>query len=68
MTYHGKYKRMELPECPVCGMYAGKRMMSETEPPQYYVVCEVCGFKTRPHPTQSAASHEWTKRKRVGKD
>lgn len=66
MTYLGKYKRMVLPECPVCGMDAGKRMMTENEPVSYYVVCEVCGFKTRPHPTQSAATNEWTRKKRKG--
>lgn len=66
MTYLGKYKRMKLPECPVCDMDSGKRMMTENEPVNYYVVCEVCGFKTRPHPTQSAATNEWSRKKRKG--
>lgn len=66
MTYRGKMKRMDLPECPICEMDAGKRMMTEKEPVSYYVVCEVCGFKTRPHPTQSAATNEWSRKKRKG--
>ena len=64
MTYRGILKRMDLPECPACGMDSGKRIMTDQEPPSYYVVCELCGFKTRPHPTQSAATKEWAKKKR----
>ena len=64
MTYRGILKRMDLPECPVCGMDSGERIMTDQEPPSYYVVCELCGFKTRPHPTQSAATKEWLRKKR----
>ena len=66
MTYRGKLKRMDLPECPICGMDAGKRMMSTNEPVSYYVVYEICGFKTRPHPTQSAATKDWQSKRRKG--
>ena len=65
MNYRGVYKRQDLAECPVCGMDAGKRMMTGREPEQYYVVCEICGFKTRPHPTQSAATNEWSRKSRT---
>lgn len=61
MNWRGKYKYLDLKPCRACGMDAGARKASETIPEKYYVVCEVCGFKTRPHPTQSAASKEWNR-------
>lgn len=66
MNYRGQYKRDGLPECPICGMDSGKRIVREGIREDYYVVCETCGFKTKPHPTQAAASHEWAKLKRKG--
>ena len=59
MNYRGKYKRVPLRECRICGMDAGERKVTEEEPARYFVVCECCGFKTKPHKTQSAASKEW---------
>lgn len=59
MTYHGQYKRVDLKPCRVCGFDAGKRMVTENEPAKFFVVCEVCGYRTSPHPSQNAASREW---------
>lgn len=59
MNYRGKYDRVELKECRVCGMDTGKRMVTETVPEKFYVVCEICAFKTKPHKSQSAATKEW---------
>ena len=51
--------RMALPVCPKCGMDSGKRLISDTVPEKYFVVCETCGYMTKPHPTQTAATKEW---------
>ena len=52
--------RMTLPVCPNCGMDSGKRLISDTVPGKYFVVCETCGYMTKPHPTQTAATKEWS--------
>ena len=49
---------MTLPVCPNCGMDSGKRLISDTVPEKYFVVCETCGYMTKPHPTQTAATKE----------
>ena len=59
MNFRGQYKRKPLPPCRVCGMDAGARKVTEKVPEQFFVVCECCGFKTRPHPNQGAATKEW---------
>ena len=59
MNYRGQYRRAPLKECRVCGMDAGKRMVTEDVPEKFYVVCEICAFKTKPHPNQNAATKEW---------
>ena len=51
--------RKALPVCPNCGMDSGKRFISDTVPERYFVVCETCGYITKPHPTQTAATKEW---------
>lgn len=59
MNKRCRYFRKALPVCPKCGMYSGRRMVSDTNPEKYFVVCETCGFRTKPHPDQSAATNEW---------
>lgn len=59
MNYKGLYHYTQLKNCRICGMDAGERMVSETVPEQFYVVCKVCGFKTHPHKNQTAATKEW---------
>lgn len=60
MNSRNSYFRQELPCCPRCGMYSGRRVaMIETNPEKYFVICEMCGFQTRPHPSQAAATREW---------
>ena len=59
MNYRGKFKFSQLNPCRVCNMDAGERMMTETLPEKFFVVCRVCGFKTRAHASQSAATREW---------
>lgn len=59
MNYRGKYDRTELKTCRVCGMDAGERMVTERVPEQFFVVCRICGHKTKPHKTQAHATREW---------
>lgn len=60
MNYRGQRTRAHLPVCPVCGMDSGERMVADGKvPEEYYVVCQVCGFRTKPHPTPNAAGREW---------
>ena len=59
MNSRGIYNRHPLKECRVCGMDAGMRMVTEELPERFYVVCEVCAFKTRAHKSQGAATKEW---------
>lgn len=66
MNYRGQYKRDGLPLCPKCGMDSGKRVVIEGSNEQYYVVCETCGYRTKPHPNQVAATHEWARKGRKG--
>ena len=51
---------MTLPVCPKCGMDSGKRFISDTVPERYFVVCETCGYRTKPHGSQSTATKEWS--------
>ena len=59
MNYGGRYRRMEPKPCRVCGMYSGIRKVTTKVPEKFFVVCEVCGYKTHPHNTQSGATREW---------
>ena len=59
MNYKGHYTRTPLHLCRVCGMDAGQRMVTTTTPERFFVVCQICGFKTRPHKSQNAATKEW---------
>ena len=63
MNYLGKHKYKELAPCRACCMYGGQRMVTETSPEKFFVVCRVCGFKTKPHKTQAAATAEWNWRR-----
>ena len=64
MNYRGKNKMTELKECRVCGMDAGERMVTVKVPEEFFVQCMICGFKTKPHKSQSAATKEWNGDKR----
>lgn len=59
MNYRGKYNRQPLKTCRECKLDSGLRMVTETVPEKFYVVCQSCGFKTKAHSTQSAATKEW---------
>lgn len=59
MNSFGKNRFRKLYECRACGMDSGLRMVAEAGPERFFVVCQLCGHKTKPHTTQSAASKEW---------
>lgn len=60
MTYQGRNRYHELKGCPKCGRYAGRRKTNAMED-MFFVVCEVCGYKTKGHTTQHAATAEWNR-------
>ena len=64
MNSYGKVRYKDLRECRVCGMDSGERMVKEGSNEAYFVVCRSCGFQTKPHKTQSAATHAWNGGKR----
>lgn len=59
MNRNGRRYPSTLKNCRVCGMDTGERMVTESFPEKFFVVCLCCGFKTRPHKTQNAATFEW---------
>lgn len=59
MNYKGIYKRNPLNPCKKCHMDAGQRRVREGAEDQFFVVCSACGYCTKPHKNQSAASKEW---------
>ena len=54
--------RMVLPVCPKCWMDSGDRkvLYGNGAQEKYFVVCSTCGYMTKPHPTQTAATKEWS--------
>jgi hypothetical protein len=64
MNHRGIYNRHPITECPECCMDAGRRMVTDTVPEKFVVVCDVCGYRTKAHPTQAAATNEWNKKRR----
>lgn len=64
MNYHGQHKYSQLKVCRVCGLDAGARKVSVKHPDRFYVVCEICGYKTRPHSSLAAATREWNRETR----
>lgn len=58
MNKYGKNHCRELPPCRVCGLDGGLRMMTEN-PEQYFIVCQVCGFRTKKFTTRAGATRSW---------
>lgn len=59
MNCRGVFHHAPLKTCRVCGMDSGVRKVKEGHEEQFFIVCEVCGYMTRPHKNQSAATKEW---------
>lgn len=51
-----------LKHCCACGMDAGaRRVVVSKVPEEYFVECQICGFKTKRHTTLNAATREWNR-------
>lgn len=61
MNKLGKYKWTELKTCRVCHMDAGERMVTDTVPEEFFVECQICGFKTKKYKSQQHATREWNR-------
>jgi len=59
MNSHGRYRHVPLGLYRVCGMDSGIRKITTTVPEEHFVVCEVCGFKTKRHKSMAHATREW---------
>ena len=59
MNKGSKYFKKPLRVCPKCGMDSGRRLVSDTIPERYFVVCETCGYRTKGYVDQTAATNEW---------
>ena len=68
MNYPGQHKFGKLKVCRMCGMDAGVRKVTVKDPERFFVVCEVCGYKTRPHATQNSATKEWNNERKTDSD
>lgn len=51
--------RLELGRCPRCGLYSGHRMVSETVPEHWYVICDACGYQVGPYNSIGYATSRW---------
>lgn len=59
MNYRGIQRWVDLEPCPVCGKFSGVRKCSTGVPEKFFVVCQSCGHKTRPHDDVRYATREW---------
>jgi hypothetical protein len=67
LTYNGRHHKHRLKLCPACGMDSGERMCAEHEPIEsYYIICTVCGFKTKEYASCGAAARAWNAYRRNG--
>lgn len=61
-------RSVELLPCPKCGMLGGHRIQSIHEPVKYYVVCDICRYRTKAASTLAAASKRWNTESRKVSD
>ena len=59
MNYRGKRRLVPLGLCRVCGMDAGVRKMINKVPEEFFVECQICGFKTKRHKSLQHATRDW---------
>ena len=49
----------ELPPCPRCGMYGGKRMVAQGNTDGFFVLCDSCGYRTKNYTGIAHAARVW---------
>ena len=49
----------ELPPCPRCGMYGGKRMVAQGNTDGFFVLCDSCGYRTKNYTDIAHAVRVW---------
>ena len=54
----------ELPPCPRCGMYGGKRMFVPGKADGFFVLCDSCGYRTKYYADIAHAVRTWRETKR----
>lgn len=56
----GRRRQMkELPPCPRCGMYGGKRMVAQGNTDGFFVLCDSCGYRTKNYTDIAHAVRVW---------
>lgn len=61
----GRRRQMkELPPCPRCGMYGGKRMVAPGKENLFFVLCDSCGYRTKYYADIAHAVRAWRETKR----
>lgn len=63
MNHRNVKPRGPLSLCPKCGMDSGRRVVSETIPERFFVICDTCGYRTKGRPCMNAATNEWNRGK-----
>lgn len=64
MNHRNAKPRGPLSLCPKCGMDSGRRVVSDTNPERYFVICDTCGFHTKGYSRIGSATYEWNKARR----
>ena len=49
----------ELPPCPRCHMYGGKRMVAPGKEDLFFVLCDSCGYRTKKYTDIAHAVRVW---------
>lgn len=61
MNEGNRQPRRTLGLCPRCGMDSGERMILDSVPELYVVVCRTCGCRTRLYQTKGAETRAWNR-------
>lgn len=61
MNEGNRQPRKALGLCPVCGMDSGERLILDSVPELYVVVCRTCGCRTRLYRTKGAETRAWNR-------
>lgn len=60
MSEKKSHSMTELPACPICGMFGGKRMIRPGKEDRYFITCENCGIRTKDYADIRYATRAWS--------